>query len=34
MTTRLVLILGDQLSEDIAALREADRDTDVWSWPR
>ena len=29
MTTRLVLILGDQLSEDIAALREADRDSDV-----
>ena len=29
MTTRLVLILGDQLSGDIAALREADRDRDV-----
>ena len=29
MVSRLVLILGDQLSDDIAALREADRDTDT-----
>ncbi len=27
--TRLILILGDQLSQDVAALREADRDGDV-----
>ncbi len=27
--TRLVLVLGDQLSHDVAALRAADRDTDV-----
>ncbi|EPX82558.1 cryptochrome/photolyase family protein [Salipiger mucosus] len=27
--SRLVLVLGDQLSEDLAALREADRDNDV-----
>ena len=27
--TRLVLVLGDQLTDRIAALREADRDTDV-----
>ncbi|WP_284263780.1 cryptochrome/photolyase family protein [Roseicyclus amphidinii] len=29
MVSRLVLILGDQLSEEIAALREADRATDT-----
>jgi NAD(P)-dependent dehydrogenase (short-subunit alcohol dehydrogenase family) len=29
MNPRLVLILGDQLSEDIVALREADRERDV-----
>ena len=29
MVSRLVLILGDQLSEEIAALREADRDKDI-----
>jgi deoxyribodipyrimidine photolyase-like uncharacterized protein len=29
MNPRLVLVLGDQLSEDIAALREADRERDV-----
>jgi NAD(P)-dependent dehydrogenase (short-subunit alcohol dehydrogenase family) len=29
VVSRLVLILGDQLSDDIAALREADRETDV-----
>ncbi|MEM7721751.1 MAG: cryptochrome/photolyase family protein [Pseudomonadota bacterium] len=29
MVTRLVLVLGDQLSEDIAALREADKERDV-----
>ncbi len=29
MVGRLILILGDQLSEDVAALREADRSTDV-----
>lgn len=27
--SRLILILGDQLSEDIAALREADKDSDI-----
>ncbi|MBF9030534.1 cryptochrome/photolyase family protein [Rhodobacterales bacterium HKCCE3408] len=29
MVSRLILVLGDQLSDQIAALREADRDTDV-----
>ncbi|MBF9035033.1 cryptochrome/photolyase family protein [Rhodobacterales bacterium HKCCE2091] len=29
MVKRLVLVLGDQLTEEIAALREADRDRDV-----
>jgi deoxyribodipyrimidine photolyase-related protein len=29
VVSRLVLILGDQLSEDISALREADREADV-----
>ncbi|MBF9058289.1 cryptochrome/photolyase family protein [Rhodobacterales bacterium HKCCSP123] len=29
MVSRLVLILGDQLSDDIAALREADKDSDI-----
>ena len=29
VVTRLILVLGDQLTEDIAALREADRETDV-----
>ena len=29
MVSRLVLVLGDQLSEDLAALREADPDRDV-----
>jgi deoxyribodipyrimidine photolyase-related protein len=29
VVSRLVLILGDQLTDDIAALREADRETDV-----
>jgi len=29
VVSRLVLVLGDQLSGDIAALREADRDSDV-----
>jgi hypothetical protein len=29
VVSRLVLILGDQLSDDIAALREADREVDI-----
>ena len=29
MKPRLVLILGDQLSPDIAALREADKSRDI-----
>ena len=29
MVSRLVLILGDQLSEEVSALREADRESDV-----
>ena len=29
MVTRLVLVLGDQLSEGLSALREADKDADV-----
>ena len=29
MVGRLILVLGDQLTPDIAALREADRDTDI-----
>ena len=29
MTPRLVLVLGDQLSDDLSALREASRETDV-----
>ncbi|MBT8425094.1 MAG: cryptochrome/photolyase family protein, partial [Silicimonas sp.] len=27
--TRLILVLGDQLTETVAALREADKDADV-----
>ena len=29
MVSRLVLILGDQLSEDLSALRSADKSTDI-----
>ncbi|MHA6325513.1 cryptochrome/photolyase family protein [Roseivivax sp. CAU 1753] len=29
MVSRLVLVLGDQLSEELSALREADRDSDI-----